>query len=531
RRLSRLTASSGLQETISLSITDGVTPERVQADSVTSGVFTTLRVPALLGRVFNENDERPGHTAVAIISEGFWRRRFAGDPAVIGRSLQIDGRAHEIVGVLPSHMRYPNEGVVLWLPLELSDADPVPGSLRYESVSRLRTGVTREAAEREYIELAARGSDFFSVAAPGISMAKWLELVKPRPTLRPLRDEMVGDIGPVLWVMLGTIAFVLLAACTNIATLFLVRAESRQRELAVRGALGAGRLDAIARFFSEGLIVAVTGAVIGSLGAYVAIGALRRSSTFPVPRLGEIDLDGTVLLVTIGITLLVALFTSALPILRFGRRDLSPILRSGGRSATAGNDRRRVRGALVTTQVALAFVLLAASTLMARSFLELRQVQPGFDVDRVEAFRLSLPTATYVGDTVITQLYERLNAQLSAIPGVERVGIASWLPLENEGSSLSTAFREGAPPAEQETPPTAPQVLASATYFKAVGIPFVVGRTFRQIPIGSRSDEVVVSRAFAQQSLGGGELSSAIGKRLKFLPQGPWLTIVGVVGD
>ncbi|MEO7964960.1 MAG: ABC transporter permease, partial [Gemmatimonadaceae bacterium] len=175
RRLSRLTASSGLQETISLSITDGVTPERVQADSVTSGVLTTLRVPALLGRVFNENDERPGHIAVAIISEGFWRRRFVGDPAVIGRSLQIDGRAHEIVGVLPSHMRYPNEGVVLWLPLELSDADPVPGSLRYESVSRLRPGVTREAAEREYSKLAPRGSDFFSVAAPGISMAKWLE--------------------------------------------------------------------------------------------------------------------------------------------------------------------------------------------------------------------------------------------------------------------------------------------------------------------------------------------------------------------
>ncbi|MEO7964352.1 MAG: FtsX-like permease family protein, partial [Gemmatimonadaceae bacterium] len=296
-------------------------------------------------------------------------------------------------------------------------------------------------------------------------------------------------------------------------------------------ALGAGRLDAIARFVSEGLIVAVTDAVIGSLGAYVAIAALRRSSTFPIPRLGEIDLDGTVLLATIGITLLVALSTSALPILRFGRRDLSPILRSGGRSATAGNDRRRVQGALVTTQVALAFVLLAASTLMARSFLELRQVQPGFDVDRVEAFRLSLPTATYVGDTVITQLYERLNAQLSAIPGVERVGIASWLPLENEGSSLSTAFREGAPPAEQEAPPVAPQVLASATYFKAVGIPFVVGRTFREIPNGSRSDEVVVSRAFAQQSLGGGELSSAIGKRLKFLPQGPWMTIVGVVGD
>jgi putative ABC transport system permease protein len=227
---------------------------------------------------------------------------------------------------------------------------------------------------------------------------------------------------------------------------------------------------------------------------------------------------------------LVALFSSALPTLRFGVRDLSSILRAGGRGATSGRDRRRLQGVLVSLQVAFAFVLLAASTLMARTFVELREVRPGFEVDRQLTFRIALPSVTYPSDTSIVQLYDRLTTRLAALPGVRSVGLTSWLPLDKEGMSLSTAFPEGVEMTPGALPPAMPISFASPGYFESMGIPVVAGKTFRTLPTGQPSDEVIVSVALAKRSWGG-EPASAVGRRMRFLPQGPWMNVVGVVGD
>ncbi len=530
RRLNKTASDMGLHQTTSVNVTDGVTPVRLQADSASLGIFSALRIVPRLGRLFSPDDVRPGHAPVTLISEGMWRERFDADEAVIGRTIQIDGRSHQIVGVLPRSIQFPQEGIALWLPLELSDADLAPVGLRYESIARLRDGVTREMAERDFDAAILRSVDFFPVAAPGIPMRQWLDLVKPRITVHPLRDDIVGDVHTVLWVILATIVFVLLAACTNIATLFLVRAEGRTRELAVRSALGAGRFDAIVRFVAEGTIVATLGAALGIAGAHVALGVLRRSTDVPLPRIGEVGIDATVGLAGLIVTFVVAMFTSALPILRFGLRDLSTELRSGGRNATSGRERRRLQGGLVATQVALAFVLLSAAALMTRTFVSLRQVQPGFSVDKVLAFRLALPNATYRSDTAITQFYDRLQRQLLTIPGVDAVGLSTWLPLDKEGTDLATVFREDAPPSERAAP-TFPQSYVSPSYFRAIGIPLIAGKTFRDLPAGTRSDEAVVSVGYAEQSWGPGGANRAIGRRIRFLPDADWITIVGVVGD
>lgn len=531
RRLSRVTTDIGLHYATALNVTDGVTPVRMQADSVTSGVFSALRLTPRLGRLFTPDDERSGHTPVTIISEGMWRERFDADRSVIGRSIHIDGRRHEIVGVLPATMQFPREDVSLWLPLDLSDADPAPIALRYESIARLRDGVSLETAERNLQPILGRMGEFFAVAVPGIPMTKWIELVKPRVVVRSLRDSMVGDVAPVLWVMLATIVFVLLAACTNIATLFLVRAEGRARELAVRSALGASRVDAISRFFAEGVLVSTLGGVLGVASAYAALGALRRTTALPLPRLGEIAIDSHVLIASIVVTALVALFICALPILRFGRRDLSPLLRAGGRNATSGRERRRLQGGLVMAQVALAFVLLSASGLMARTFVSLQRVKPGIDVDNSIAFRVALPRATYRSDTAVAQFYQRLQERLASIPGMDNVGATSWLPLEREGTNVATLWREDMQLGANEVAPTLPQMIVSPSYFRTIGIPLVAGRTFRELPPGTRSDEAIVTLAYAEQNWGSGGAARALGKRIRFLPDAGWITIVGVVGD
>lgn len=530
KRLGHAFEDVGLHVIAATSISDGVSAERVNADSITASVFSTLRVGAMLGRVFGTADERPGHAPVVVISERLWRRRFGGDSALLGRTLRVDGRAHEVVGVAPAGIQYPDPTIDVWLPLGLAPDDPIPANFHYESVARLRPGVTIEAATRELNALVPRTAEFFPAALPGTPMPQFLALARPQVHVRPLREELVGDVGRVLWVVLGTIGFVLLAACTNVATLFVVRAEGRQRELAVRAALGAGRWDAAGGFLAEGFVVASLGAVLGVAIAHAALGALRQATDIPLPRLSEVRIDATVLLVTSALTLVVTLLASAFPILRFGRRDLAPTLRAGGRGLTSGRDRRRVQGGLVMTQVALACMLLASSALMARTFNELRNVRPGFEVDRRLSFHVALPTATYASDTALMQLYDRVTAGMAAVPGVRSVGLTSWVPLDRDARSEATFFPEGATVPAGELPPAVDLVRASPPYFDTMGIPLLAGRSFRHTAPDDPSDEVIVSGALASQAWGQAP-ESAVGRRARFMPDGRWMTVVGVVGE
>ncbi|MGH7717278.1 MAG: ABC transporter permease, partial [Gemmatimonadaceae bacterium] len=323
RQLNRTLLDMSVYRETAVNVTAGPTTRRVPAAPVTASLFSVLRVKPLLGRSFTAADERPGHEPVVLLSEGFWRGELGGARDVIGSTLRIDGIQHEVIGVMPARVRVPRDETRLWLPLVLDPAVEEPASFNYLAIGRLRPGVGHTAANADLQRVLARLPEFFPSAAPGISMQEFLDMGSPRTVVRPLRDEVVGDVGRVLWVIFGTIAFVLIAACANIANLCLVRAEGRQRELAVRAALGASRGDLLARFLAEGFILASVGAALGVGVAAAGLRALRDVTTLPIPRLAEVGIDGNVLAVSLALTALVALMTSALPILRLGGRDLT----------------------------------------------------------------------------------------------------------------------------------------------------------------------------------------------------------------
>ena len=382
RRLGRAAQDLGAYFSTEANLSDASAPERVPAAAVSAGIFAALRVAPLLGRVITEADDQPGGPPVVVLSEGLWRRKLGAAPDVLGRALEIDGQAHQVIGVMPSRLAFPQGDIQLWLPLALDPAKAAVTSANLTLIARLRPGFSPDAAQRDFQQALDRIPELYPNACCGFSTWQWLELARPRVLVHPLRDDVVGDIGRVLWVLLGTAGFVLLVACANVASLFLVRAEARQREMAVRVALGAGRAGVVSQFAGEGLVLAGVGAAVGLGLTAVAIRLLARSGAVRIPRLGEVAVNGTTLALAAILTVLVGLGCSLLPIRRFQAGSVAPLLRSGGRTATGGRDRQRARQILVVAQVALAFALLAGSGLLARTFRELRAVRPGLtDVD------------------------------------------------------------------------------------------------------------------------------------------------------
>jgi putative ABC transport system permease protein len=530
RRENRVFEDMGASAEGAVNLTTDQAAERVSAAWVTASLLPTLRVPPLHGRLITADEDHPGRPRVALIGEGMWRRRFGADPRVLGRTIRIDGVSHEIVGVLPGSFHYPSPATELWLPLALDPAHAGVGGFNYNTVARLKPGVTAAAAGADLARLLRRISELYPEVGPGLSTSAMLEKGRTRAYAHPLRDDVVGDVGRVLWVILGTVGFVLLVACANVANLFLVRAEARQRELALRTAIGGGRGEVVRQLLGEGVVLAAVGGAVGLALAFAGLRLLVRLGG-GVPRIHEVGMDGATLAVTAGVTLLVALLCSLLPIVRYAARDLSPLLREGGRASTQGRERQRARQLLVVAQVALALVLLAASGLMARSFWTLRTTRAGFEPSHALTFRMSLPEASYADDGAVARFYEQAAARVAALPGVRAVGAVTKVPLLSEGDNHSVVWVEGVHDREGALPPV--DLLASATsdYFRAAGIPVVAGRTFAPLAGDRRVTEVVVSASFARHWFGDATGRAALGRRLRRSPQGGWYTIVGVVGD
>jgi len=355
------------------------------------------------------------------------------------------------------------------------------------------------------------------------------EQAKIRVVIHSLRDDVVGDIKPILFTVLGTVALVLLIACANVASLFLVRAEARTKEVAVRSALGASPRSIVKLYLGEGLVLATAGAVLGVALAYAALGALLRLAPTSIPRASEISIDGASLGVAALIAVLTGLFFSAIPFVRAGKAELTPMLRDGTRGSTSGRERQRVRSAFVVVQVALALVLLVGSGLLARSFQRMRAVDPGFKSDNVLTLRLSLPDATYRTPAEISRFFYQVTTRLATVPGVQVAGAASKLPLLDDGNSNNGVWVEDHPITSTELPTIHQTVSITQDYFKAMNIPILEGRTFRDNGSDRAPHEMVVARSFARHFWPNG---SAIGKRIKTGgPEAPWSTIVGVVGD
>nr|MBA3560547.1 FtsX-like permease family protein [Gemmatimonadaceae bacterium] len=346
------------------------------------------------------------------------------------------------------------------------------------------------------------------------------------PRVHPLRNDVVGDIGRVLWVILGTAACVLLIACANVANLFLVRAEGRQKEMAVRTALGAGGRDLLRFALAESLFLAALGGAVGLVLALAGIRALVRLAPTSLPRLNEISLDARVLGVAALMTLLAGLLFSVIPLMRYRAMSLAAMLREGGRGSSAGRARHRARNALVVAQVALALVLLAGSGLMARSFWRLRSVDAGFDAASVLTLRLAIPSANYPRDEDRARFYSRLVDRLRELPGVVAAGAVEKLPLRPEGENQSATWVEGVGGGSNAVPPMHPLTAATDGYFKAMGIALLEGRDFDPAERERRSAAVLVSEAFARHYW---KDESAIGKRIRPDPTAPWYSIVGVV--
>jgi predicted permease len=533
KKLARSIADIGVYQEGAVNLSDpraGSDPQRVTSAWMTASMIPLLGVSPLLGRSFADAEDLPNGQLVVLISEGMWRSRFAADPQILGRALEIAGRSREIIGVMPSRFRFPNADTRVWLPLQLDPNEQFPGGFNYEGIARLKPGVSLAAARQDFTSVLPRIVELFPNMAPGVPSQMLLDQARPIPVIVPLKLDVTGRISRTLWIVAAAAVLVLLVACANVTNLMLVRADARQRELAVREAIGAGRGRVLAHFLAESaLVTAIAGAIATGLAA-VAIRLLVRSAPTGIPRLAEVRIDLTTIAFSVAICALVTLACSVIPSLRIGRIHLLSALREGGRGGTASKVQQRVRGALVAAQIALALVALGGSGLLIRTFLQLNAVRPGFNPQNVATFWVSLPSVRYPNDTVVSRFYIQLLDRAAALPGVQAVGVASRLPLLSSGMNQNPFYPEGDRSYANKIPPLQIYTTTDGGYFKAMEIPLLAGRTFNRLDT-QRADEAIISQATALQFWKDSTGRNAIGKRFTDLPGGRWYTIVGVVGN
>jgi predicted permease len=535
KQLARSLEAIGVYQSGAVNMSDprsGGEPQRISSVSVTQSVIPLLQVPPLMGRNFTETEDAPKGPKVAIISEGLWRSRFGADRGVLGRTIDLNGRTHEIVGVMPTRFRFPSAETQIWVPLALDPNEPTPGGFNYDGIARLRKGVTIAATDRDLVSVLPKVVELSPNLAPGVSTQMLLDQARPVPFVAPLKGDVTGGIAKTLWIVAAAAGVVLLVACANVTNLILVRADGRQRELAIREALGAGRGRVTMYFLGESLVVTAVSAALGVALAAVAIRVLVSLGPTNIPRLSEVHIDLATVAFAIVVSALVAVACSIVPVLRIGRVHLSSALREGGRGGTAGRARQRVRSALVAGQIALALVALASSGLLLRTFQRLNAVRPGFEPEGLATFWVALPFSRYSNDTSAVRFYTQLLDRVRAVPGVKDVGITSRLPFEtNGGWSKDPLYPEDdLATYANKIPPLNFYTTIDGGYFQAMGIPLIAGRTFDRLD-QQRGGEAIISRATAMQFWKDSTGQRVLGKRFRELPGTPWLTIVGVVGD
>jgi predicted permease len=517
----------GLWDSGAVSVTGTGEPERVQVLTVTDGTLLLLRVNPMLGRTFTAEDDSPKTPERVMLAHAYWQRKFGGDPAVVGKSVVVDGRPREIIGVLPAGFRFLNLNPQIVFPFRINRSELHVGGFNMQGIARLKPGMTIEQANADMARLIPVLPDRFPM--PSGFTRKMFEDLKMGPNVRPLSVDVVGDIGRVLWVLLGTVGLVLLIACANVANLFLVRAEARQQELAIHAALGAGSRRIAWELLSESLALALAGGVVGLGLAYAGIGALVANAPDGLPRTADIGIDPVVLVFTLGISVIAGLLFGLLPVAKFVTPHLASALKEGGRLSSAGRERHRARNGLVVAEIALAVVLLVASGLMIRTFVAMRQVAPGFTTpEDVLTLRISIPSTLIENDERATRTHEQIVRKLEHIPGVTSVGVSSSITMDGFDND-DPIFVEDFPTQGEKIPPLRRSKWTSANYFQTMGNPLVAGRDITWADVYNKMPIAVVSENFAREFWK--EPSAAIGKRIRETPSNPWRTIVGVVGN
>jgi putative ABC transport system permease protein len=525
REHSRALAEIALFDESQGTITGDRDPERVGVSAVTPSFFRVLGVEPRLGRAFTEEEGRPGATPVLILADRLWRTRYGADPATLGSTILVDGVARVVVGVMPPSFEFPNRDTLIWRPREIDPETAQLGAFQNAALARVAPGVTPGALEADLARLTSSLAEWF----PGDRTAVVLERAELRARVEPLLESMVGPVRPVLAVLLATVGIILLIACANVANLFLVRVEERGQELALRGALGATRGRLLGELIGESLAIATAAGGLGLALAGWLVPLVRRWGPEDVPRLQEVAVGREVTLFALALALASGLAFGLLPALRGAGRSLLAGLRDQTRNATASRERHRLRDALVATQVALGVVLLVGSGLVARSLLQLRQVDPGFDPPGALTFRISLPEASYPAGEDRARFVDLALERIRALPGVESAGAASVLPLSGLGDGSGFRLEDFAS-ADDEPPPVFMRTRASAGYLETLGVELVEGRLLTEDDSRQRTGNLVISRSIAEHYWPG---RSALGKRMRTgrADEVPWWTVVGVVGD
>ena len=482
---------------------------------VTPAFFALFRVNPVLGRTFTEEETLPGRFRVAVLSHSIWQRSYGSDPNVLGQTLQLSGAPYTIIGVLPPGFGYPNEAQ-LWRPIPIDPKALNRGPHYLQVLGRLKHGVTIEQAQAEMSAIASRLAQQYpdKIAGHGVN----LEL---------LSTVVVGDIGTALLVLFGAVGFVLLIACANVANIQLVRAGTRQKEIAIRSALGATRARIIRQVLTESVLLAAVGGVAGLLVAVWGVSSLAAISADTIPRVREIGIDAKVAAFTLLISVGTGVLFGLAPALQVSKSDLTDALKEGARS-TAGARRNRVRSVLVVAEVALSLVLLIGAGLMIRSFAKLNNVNPGFNPDNVATMGVSLLRANYPDDRQVGAFYSQILERLASMPGVRSAGAIGELPLS--GGSTSDYFTiEGRPAIAQEERPLTECRLVTPRYFESMSIPLLKGRDFTPTDTKQSPNVAIINDAFARRHFGD---EDPLGHRVNLQGQlrDP-LVIVGVVGN
>jgi predicted permease len=525
REESRTFQQTGLWTGTSVTITGRTEPEQARGISVTEDVLPLLGIQPALGRWFTHADDSPGSPLTIILTHGYWKDRFGGDPSIIGRTIIADSQPREVIGVLPANFRFMDLKLSVILPLRLDRSRVFVGNFSFRGIARLRPGVTLAQASADVARMLPISAEKF-VQPFGLSIAAFRE-ARIAPRLVPLKEDLIGNVGTVLWVLMGTIGMVLLIACANVANLLLVRAEGRQQELAIRAALGARWADLARELLVESLMLGLAGGLLGAGLAYAAVRLLISIGPGRLPRLTEIGVDLPALLFTLAVSLLSGLFFGLIPAMKYARPRIGG-LREGGRTSSQTRERHRVRGALAIVQVSLALVLLIGAGLLIRTFQALRHVDPGFThPEQVQTLRIAIPAAQIADADAATRAFHEITRAAAALPGVSAVGLTTAIP--TDGGSWDPIFAEDRTYAPGKLPPMRRFTFIGPDFFRSMGASLVAGRDLTWQDVLDRRPVVIIAHNLARDMWG--SASAAIGKRIRDMPGGVWREIVGVAGD
>jgi len=520
--------SLGVWDTGTASVTGLAEPEQVRIVEVSDGVLQALGVPPAVGRWLTQADQIPRGRETVMLSYGYWQRRFGGDRTVIGRNLLVDSRPREIIGVMPQGFRAVDADFDVIAPSAFERGKLILAGFGYHGIARLKPGVRIAEANRDLTRMLPIWMDSWS-NGPG-SNPHIYETWKITPLIRPLKQEVIGNVAELLWVVMGTIGLVMLMACANVTNLLLVRVESRQQELAVRAALGAGWAQIVRGLLVESVLLGLMGGALGVGLAYAGVRFLVATGPATLPRLSEISMDARTLGFTLVLSVFAGLLFGIMPALKYAGPRTSLALRSAGRTISVSRERHRARNLLVVGQVAMALVLLVSAGLMIRTFEALRTVDPGFtDARHLQVLRISIPDLLVRETERVTRTQNEILETLSAIPGVKSAGFASEMPMEGFDSGWDTIFVEGKTYSKAELPPLRLYKHVSPGLFGTAGTRIIAGRDLTWAEVYGLRPVVMVSENLAREMWG--TPSGALGKRLREDPGLPWREVIGVIQD